>query len=344
MIKVTFSIEASPADVSMTDKTRTIEHDQHLAFGRGDAVDWKLEDARKVISSLHCTVEPAQGEFFLHDKSTNGTFLNGSENRMDGPHKLANGDTVKIGTYQFGVALVEGSEAEVKPAITADNIWSVAPLAKSAVEDSGGGRGDDPALMAKMRTSDPETATRGGEGMTVIRPGPPPARKPEAKEADVDAKGATNADQNRLEALCFTLARELDKLGQQRSTTMQILGSRSALLLRNSHADDHSKRVENWVSYFIANGAEPLPGIEKITADFTGEEKRLLGAINVAVERMAGAVAPPPPEVAQGDTKLQAWFARYQMLWGETAEDWNSGFVRAFLIHLAAAFDETSAP
>ena len=341
MARVTLSIAASPDGVSVAEQSRTISIGQNLIIGRGDSADWKLEDARKVISALHCTVESADGEFFLDDKSTNGTFLNGKEKRMDGPHKLADGDSFKIGAYQFGVTLVESDETGLKRANTSDDIWAPSPKTKPVVEGAGGGRGDDPALAAMMHASDPQTGTLGKEGMTVIRPGPPPVRKPEAKEADTVA---ANADQKRLEAVCYALAREVDKLGQLRTSTMQILGSRNALLRRSSHSDDQSNSAENWVAYAIANVAEPQQGIEKIVANFAGEESRLLGAINAAAERMAGAVAPPQPEAVQGDTKMKAWFARYQLLWGETAGDWNDGFVKAFMLHLAAAYDEMTAP
>jgi type VI secretion system protein ImpI len=45
------------------------------------------------------------GGYWLHDVSTNGTFLNGADQRMRGPHHLRDGDRLTIGHYVIGVSL-----------------------------------------------------------------------------------------------------------------------------------------------------------------------------------------------------------------------------------------------
>src|SRR5215469_6873871 len=80
--------------------------DRHGAvIGRSPHVDWSLPDPNKHISSTHCEIEFRDGGYTLIDKSTNGTFLNGDQARMQGPHRLADGDVILIGAYEITTQL-----------------------------------------------------------------------------------------------------------------------------------------------------------------------------------------------------------------------------------------------
>lgn len=81
-----------------------------LDIGRDSHLDWTLPDPTRFISSKHCEVRYREGGYWLHDVSTNGTFLNGSDGRMKGPHRLKNGDRLTIGHYIVAVEL-DGEEA-----------------------------------------------------------------------------------------------------------------------------------------------------------------------------------------------------------------------------------------
>src|SRR5262245_52690235 len=92
--------------------------------------DWTLPDPNMFISGRHCEVRFENGGYWLYDVSRNGTFLNGSTQRVKSPHLLADGDRLKIGHYLVSVS-VEASggaeEADESPFASAprntDNIW-----------------------------------------------------------------------------------------------------------------------------------------------------------------------------------------------------------------------------
>ena len=89
--------------------------DRGFDIGRHEHLDWSLPDPQRVISGKHCEVRFEGGQFVLYDFSTNGTFVNGSQTRMDKAHALRSGDRVMIGDYIIKVSL-EASAAAVPPA------------------------------------------------------------------------------------------------------------------------------------------------------------------------------------------------------------------------------------
>jgi type VI secretion system protein ImpI len=82
-----------------------------IDIGRGSHLDWTLPDPTRYISSKHCEVRYRDGGYWLHDVSTNGTFLNGAEQRMRAPHKLRNGDRFTVGQYIVAVTIDGPEEA-----------------------------------------------------------------------------------------------------------------------------------------------------------------------------------------------------------------------------------------
>ncbi len=81
-----------------------------IDIGRDQHLDWTLPDPSRAISGKHAEVRYQDGGYWLYDVSTNGTFLNGSDRRMQGPHRLRQGDRIDIGQYIISVSL-EGEEA-----------------------------------------------------------------------------------------------------------------------------------------------------------------------------------------------------------------------------------------
>jgi type VI secretion system protein ImpI len=68
-------------------------------IGRDPHLDWTLPDATRFISGKHCEVRWHDGGYWLHDISTNGTFLDGEDSRLRAPHRLRHGDRFSIGRY-----------------------------------------------------------------------------------------------------------------------------------------------------------------------------------------------------------------------------------------------------
>ncbi|RWB67167.1 type VI secretion system-associated FHA domain protein TagH [Mesorhizobium sp.] len=78
--------------------------DRSFEIGRENC-DWTLADPDKIISGRHCEVRYQAGAFWLYDVSRNGTFINGSRQRMAGPHRLGHGDRLLIGRYVISVSI-----------------------------------------------------------------------------------------------------------------------------------------------------------------------------------------------------------------------------------------------
>ena len=79
--------------------TFTISGKRTVDIGRDQHLDWTLPDPSRFISGKHCEVRYKEGGYWLHDVSTNGTYLNGAEERMRGPHRLKSGDRFIVGQY-----------------------------------------------------------------------------------------------------------------------------------------------------------------------------------------------------------------------------------------------------
>jgi type VI secretion system protein ImpI len=100
-----------------------------IDIGRAAHLDWTLPDPTRYISSKHCEIRYNNGGYWLHDVSTNGTFLNGADHRMHAPHRLRNGDRFSIGQYIVAVTL-EGAEEAVD-----ENPAEATPLLAQALSD-----------------------------------------------------------------------------------------------------------------------------------------------------------------------------------------------------------------
>jgi type VI secretion system protein ImpI len=89
----------------------SIKGKRGIDIGRDQYLDWTLPDPSRFISGRHCEVRWHDGGYWLHDISTNGTFLGGAESRLKEPHRLRNGDRFAIGHYII-VATIDDEGAE----------------------------------------------------------------------------------------------------------------------------------------------------------------------------------------------------------------------------------------
>ena len=88
----------------------SIKGERGLDIGRDQYLDWTLPDPSRFISGKHCEVRWHDGSYWLHDVSTNGTFLDGAESRLKEAHRLRSGDRFAIGHYVIA-ATVDGEDA-----------------------------------------------------------------------------------------------------------------------------------------------------------------------------------------------------------------------------------------
>jgi len=76
-------------------------------IGRAPDNDWVLPDPARVVSGHHCEIEYRGGSYWLKDISTNGVFVNDSEEpaSVAGPVILRDGDRLSIGDYMVVVSV-----------------------------------------------------------------------------------------------------------------------------------------------------------------------------------------------------------------------------------------------
>ena len=81
-------------------------------IGRHETNDWVLRDTDRYVSGKHAEIEHRGGNWWVRDLSTNGTFINDSDEAL-GPerlHQLANGDRIRIGEYDIEVEISGGND------------------------------------------------------------------------------------------------------------------------------------------------------------------------------------------------------------------------------------------
>ena len=124
---LTLTIENETALPDGGPLTVTLSGSRGLDIGRDQHLDWCLPDPTRAISGRHCEVRFRDGAYWLRDVSTNGTYVNGSSQRVQSPYRLQQGDRLEIGHYVIAVAI---DEAEPAPppvqdaAADAGSLWS----------------------------------------------------------------------------------------------------------------------------------------------------------------------------------------------------------------------------
>jgi type VI secretion system FHA domain protein len=156
--------------------------DRHGAvIGRSPTADWSLPDPQHYISSTHCEIDYRDGGYTLVDKSTNGTFVNGGQARMAGPHRIVEGDEIVIGHYRIGVKL-EGEAAGASGAATAPPSgggawggWQPQPAAASSVDAASWDRPAPQAAISGRGPLSQSWAPPAAEASAPVQPAAPAA-------------------------------------------------------------------------------------------------------------------------------------------------------------------------
>lgn len=89
-------------------------------IGRNDGNDWVLRDPDRYVSGRHAEIEHRGGTWWLRDLSTNGTFVNESDEALgpDRAHQLNNGDRIRIGEYEIEVEISGGNDFPADEALS----------------------------------------------------------------------------------------------------------------------------------------------------------------------------------------------------------------------------------
>ncbi len=102
------------------------------SIGRSSDNDWVLPDPDRFISSRHAVIESQGPDFILTDTSTNGTFINQTDQAVGygNRQKLFDGDRILVGDYEIHVnfaaeAAFDGRTGETAP--TSAGGWAAPP-------------------------------------------------------------------------------------------------------------------------------------------------------------------------------------------------------------------------
>lgn len=81
------------------------------SIGRAPDNDWVLPDPDRYISGRHASIDYRDGAYYLRDRSTNGVYVNQSEQPVGrgAPIRLYDGDELRMGDYVFDVSIVNVS-------------------------------------------------------------------------------------------------------------------------------------------------------------------------------------------------------------------------------------------
>ena len=101
-MSIVISIVKLPDSAVNTKATHTFAY-QGGTIGRSSENEWVLEDEERFISSQHSKISFENGQYYITDLSTNGTFSNGSPEPIGKGNTvpLKDGDKFSLGDYEF---------------------------------------------------------------------------------------------------------------------------------------------------------------------------------------------------------------------------------------------------
>jgi len=171
------SIIKAPESVAVFDTSKTITSEGGT-IGRGASNSWVLDDPERFLSSTHCQFSFENGQFYLIDQSTNGTFFNGSPDPMGKGSKLPvnDQDTFIVGDYEFSIkVLVDSDQASAADEFSASPFasdmtgassdFSASPFASGHVSSSDSLFGDSALETDPLAALD--KARGGGDSLSA---------------------------------------------------------------------------------------------------------------------------------------------------------------------------------
>lgn len=175
---LTLKITTSHKDILGPDSTRVFSV-HGGSIGRAADNEWVLPDPDRYMSAHHSLIDYKGGCYYLTDTSTNGVFVNDSDQPVGKgtPIRLYDGDRLRMGEYQFLVSIVN--------------------VSRDGTNDTGVFIADD--------ASDDDTATR---ERRPEMPAPPP--EPELRGVDFDEFATPGKSRHPFEVLEPDAAPSLD--------------------------------------------------------------------------------------------------------------------------------------
>ncbi|MBT8103480.1 MAG: type VI secretion system-associated FHA domain protein TagH [Gammaproteobacteria bacterium] len=168
-------------------------HEEGGTIGRSLQNDWILPDPDRYISGRHATIDHKGGSYYLLDTSSNGVYINDEVEPIGKghPRRLFDGDRMRMGDFEFVVAVDSGESLELppepKPSVVPDNIEQLV---------------EEVSLRTGVKLIEEEEITGDDEFQSVLfshapeeAPPPPPSeQEPAAREPKPEPKAAARPD------------------------------------------------------------------------------------------------------------------------------------------------------
>ncbi|TIV69608.1 MAG: type VI secretion system-associated FHA domain protein TagH [Mesorhizobium sp.] len=333
--------------------------DRSFEIGRENC-DWTLADPQKFISGRHCEVRYHAGAFWLYDVSRNGTFVNGSSQRMAGPHRLAQGDRVLIGRYVIAVSIDEERPATGHPQTRAGSTQRELPPSTGRPLELGNapffspmeqraGQGapvstssalQQPAAAASAgRAADADTLLRDLAKAAGMSPELLQSRDPHDVAAEIGTVLRTTIEQLSLLLKARAAAKVLAK-----SANRTMIGAENNNPLKFVPGTDDI--LEIMFAKRRAGYLDAAHSVEDAFRDLKTHELATYAAMQTALSRLLDdlspeAVARKLPPASFSSKKSQAWDALVAT-WRTMEEKHENGMLDVFLAYFSEAYAKAS--
>ncbi len=344
-------------------------------IGRHTSNDWVLRDPDRYVSGRHAEVEHRGGSWLLRDTSTNGTFVNDSDEALgpDRLHQLANGDRFRIGEYEIEVEISGGNDflpQEQAPVTDADLDASfevknfISTGRRERVRDA------QPAARPRAESAPPRTVPPAAPQSPTAAAAPPSSRTQDqemwpglvafCKGAGIDPLALPPEVRGTALAQAGQLLREalvgFSELARTRADFAGEFNISSGARRRDATgAFARIAAVEQILEQLLAGrGSGDGRSIDEIRAQFARARQHQLAITAALREALAAVFDKLNPEAleeqlgrrAQGGAgaELQArLWNRYLELYRATAQSGDAGLPAVFLIAFARAYESLAA-
>ncbi len=340
-------------------------------IGRHTTNDWVLRDPERYVSGRHAEIEHRGGAWLLRDTSTNGTFVNASDEALgpDRPHELSNGDRFRIGEYEIEVEITGGNDFPAQES---------APVSQSDLDSSfevknfiSTGRREREAQAARIR---PEAPPRPVAVPQVPPPTPPQPHVPRGRDdqdlwpgvaalcrgAGIDPLALPAEVRGTALQQAGQLLREtfvgFSELARTRADFASEFGISSGARRRDATSSFTQLAAVEQVLELVLAGRGPgdLRAIDEIRGQFLRVRNHEIAMAAALREALVAVFEKLNPEIleeqlgrrAQGvvgaDLQARLW-NRYQELFRATVQSGEAGLPAVFLVAFARAYETIAA-
>jgi type VI secretion system protein ImpI len=335
--------------------------DRSFRIGREDG-DWTLPDPEMIVSGRHCEVrfDPATG-FWLEDVSRNGTFLNGSRQRLSGPHLLTSSDRLRIGRYIIEVTVNEtGVPAASEPVAWPELNPGTDPFVSGTGVSSGSVQFSKPQPeFAQPRQLEPDLALESGR--RVLSPGgSQPASADILREIAAGAGISPEVFQNRdgrevaaeIGGVLRIVVDELSAMLKARAAAKMMTKSGHQTMISSAgnnplkFVPGAEEMLEKMFSRRAAGYLDAKGSLEDAFRDLKTHEVATYSAMQAALSRLMEELSPETiekrvPPSSFGSKRARSWDA-FVKAWEAREQAHENGMLDVFLAYFSESYASAS--